>query len=85
LRILAILALAAAPAQTAAGRIQDAEIVRSIEAQGADRPRSGCGALSHLAGSHLATDADVERIASLQEPETLDLSLTYVSDRGQSA
>src|SRR5258708_31954990 len=61
----------------------DAGIVRSIEAQGGRVARDQAARVVDVSLARTwATDADVERIASLKSVKRLDLSLTYVSDRG---
>ena len=67
----------------AAAQSQDAEIARSIEAQGGRIARDQAARIVDISLARTwATDADVERIASLMSLKRLDLSLTYVSDRG---
>src|SRR5262249_33673930 len=62
---------------------RDADIVRSIEAQGGRVIRDQSGRIVEVSLARTwATDADVERLASLKSLKRLDLSLTYVSDRG---
>ena len=61
----------------------DADIVRSIEAQGGRIVRDQSGRIVEVSLARTwATDADVERLAGLKSLKRLDLSLTYVSDRG---
>ncbi len=67
----------------AAAQSQDAEIARSIEARGGRVARDQAARIVDISLARTwATDADVERIASLTSLKRLDLSLTYVSDRG---
>jgi internalin A len=76
---LVAIALAIVPA----GPDSQTDLVRSIEAQGGHVVRDQ---QEHIVDVSLArtwaTDADVERIASIKTLKRLDLSLTYVSDRG---
>src|SRR5262249_2762534 len=66
-----------APAQSTSA------IVASIEAQGGDVVRDAKGEIVEVSLARTwATDADVERLAALRTVKRLDLSLTYVSDRG---
>ncbi len=72
---------AVVPAQ--APKNDAATVVASIEAQGGDVVRDAKGAIVDVSLARTwATDADVERIASLKSVKRLDLSLTYVSDAG---
>ena len=84
LAMLTALALAFTPAQNAAARdSQDAEIARSIEAQGGRVARDQSSRIVDVSLARTwATDADVERVANIKGLKRLDLSLTYVSDRG---
>ena len=67
----------------AAAQSQDADIVRSIEAQGGRASRDQTGRIVDVSLARTwATDADIERIAGLKGLKRLDLSLTYISDRG---
>jgi Leucine-rich repeat (LRR) protein len=62
---------------------EHADIVRSIEAQGGRVARDQTGRIVDVSLARTwATDADIERIASLKGVKRLDLSLTYISDRG---
>src|SRR3989454_7253786 len=65
---------------------QDANVVRSIEAQGGRASRDQTGRIVDVSLARTwATDADIERIAgidALRGLKRLDLSLTYMSDRG---
>ena len=61
----------------------EADIVRSIEAQGGRVVRDQAGRIVEVSLARTwATDADIERIAGLKSLKRLDLSLTYISDRG---
>lgn len=61
----------------------DATVVKAIEAQGGDVVRDPKGQIVEVSLARTwATDADVERVATLKGLKRLDLSLTYVSDRG---
>lgn len=64
-------------------RAQDAGFIAAIEAQGGEivRDQSGHVVEVSLARSW-ATDADIEWIAAVKSIKRLDLSLTYISDRG---
>jgi internalin A len=58
-------------------------LAASIEAQGGSVTRDGSGRIIEISLAHTwATDADLERIAAVKTVKRLDLSLTYVSDRG---
>jgi Leucine-rich repeat (LRR) protein len=62
---------------------QDADIARSIEAQGGRIARDQAGRIIDVSLARTwASDADIERIAGLKSLKRLDLSLTYISDRG---
>jgi Leucine-rich repeat (LRR) protein len=62
---------------------QDAARIRSIEAQGGSVVRDAHGQVVEISLARTwATDADVERIAAFKSLKRLDLSLTYISDRG---
>ena len=68
-------------ASTAAA--QEAALVRSIEEQGGIAVRDTAGRLVDVSLARTwATDADVERLAGVKTLKRLDLSFTYVSDRG---
>ena len=57
--------------------------MRSIEAQGGRVGRDQTGAIVDVSLARTwATDADIERVAGLKGLKRLDLSLTYISDRG---
>lgn len=59
------------------------EVATRIIAQGGSVERDGDGRIVEVfLGNTWATDGDVERLASLGDLRRLDLSLTYVSDRG---
>jgi len=61
----------------------DADVVRSIEAQGGRIVRDQGGRIVEVSLARTwATDADVERLVGFKSLKRLDLSLTYVSDRG---
>ena len=61
----------------------DADVVRSIEAQGGRVVRDQAGRIVEVSLARTwATDADIERVAGLKGLKRLDLSLTYISDRG---
>ena len=70
-------------ASLSAAERPDAEIARSIEAQGGSIVRSADGRIVEVSLARTwATDNDVQRLAGLKDLKRLDLSLTYVSDRG---
>ena len=61
----------------------DAAIAASIEAHGGTIVRDRNGNIVDVSFARTwATDADIERIAGLKSLKRLDLSLTYISDRG---
>jgi Leucine-rich repeat (LRR) protein len=64
----------------------DADVVRPIEAQGGRVSRDQTGRIVDVSLARTwATDADIERIAGIDAfrgLKRLDLSLTYISDRG---
>jgi internalin A len=58
-------------------------VTAAIEAQGGDVVRDEKGQIVEVSLARTwATDADVERVATIKGLKRLDLSLTYVSDRG---
>src|SRR2546427_1416539 len=58
-------------------------LIASIEAQGGEVVRDQKGEIVEISLARTwATDADIEQIASAKSLKRLDLSLTYVSDRG---
>ncbi len=62
---------------------QEADIVRSIEVQGGRVFRDQTGRIVDVSLARTwATDADIERVVGLKGLKRLDLSLTYISDRG---
>jgi hypothetical protein len=59
------------------------EIAAAIEAQGGHVVRDKTGQIVQVSLARTwATDADIERIVGLKGLKRLDLSLTYISDRG---
>jgi Leucine-rich repeat (LRR) protein len=82
---IALIALSAA-APAAQAQDDGTGLVRSIEAQGGRVVRDSTGRIVDVSLARTwATDADIERIAgleSLRGLKRLDLSLTYISDRG---
>ena len=63
--------------------LSDASLAASIEAQGGTVIRDKTGQIVEVSLARTwATDADIERIATIKTLKRLDLSLTYVSDRG---
>jgi internalin A len=79
---IALIELSAAAA-IAHAQVDVADLVRSIEAQGGQVVRDRSGRIVDISLARTwATDADIERIASLKGVKRLDLSLTYISDRG---
>jgi hypothetical protein len=74
----------AMPASTSTA-VQDdsAGVIASIDALGGDVTRDRNGDIVDISLARTwATDADVERIATVKTLKRLDLSLTYVTDRG---
>ena len=68
---------------TAAPGSNSAAIAASIEAQGGHVVRDKSGEIVEISLARTwATDADIERIAGIKSLKRLDLSLTYISDRG---
>ena len=68
---------------TAAPGSNSAAIAASIEAQGGHVVRDKSGEIVEISLARTwATDADIERIAGIKSLRRLDLSLTYISDRG---
>lgn len=66
-----------------AAHAQDDAVVTSIEAQGGHVTRDRQGRIVEVSLARTwATDVDVERLADVGSLRKLDLSLTYVSDRG---
>ncbi len=64
------------------GQAQDS-LEASIAAQGGQIVRDGAGQIVEISLARTwATDADLDRVVSLEGLKRLDLSLTYVSDRG---
>ena len=62
---------------------QDAGLIRSIEALGGSVLRDSTGHVVEVSLARTwATDADIDRLTALKTIKRLDLSLTYVSDRG---
>jgi hypothetical protein len=77
--VLSVLVSASAAAPAA----QDTELVRAIEAHGGTIGRDGSGRIVEISlARSWAADADIERVAELKTLKRLDLSLTYISDRG---
>jgi len=78
LRNLAIVLLAAG-VWTARG----ADVAQWIEAQGGEVVRGPDGSIVEVSLARTwATDSDVERVAEIAGLRRLDLSFTYVTDRG---
>lgn len=75
---------ALAGVMTAGAAAQDnSALVASIEVQGGNLVRDRTGHIVDISLARTwATDADVERVAAVKTLKRLDLSLTYVSDRG---
>jgi internalin A len=84
LTVVTVFALTVSVAQSSVTMTApEADIVRSIEAQGGRVVRDQAGRVVDISLARTwATDADIERIAGLESLKRLDLSLTYVSDRG---
>src|SRR6058998_1582643 len=82
---IALIALSAA-ALAAQAQDDGTGLVRSIEAQGGRVVRDSAGRIVDVSLARTwATDADIERIAGVESVKglkRLDLSLTYISDRG---
>ena len=79
--VLVIMLPAAGAAQT-----PDAALAADIEKQGGFVVRDAKGQIVEVSLARTwATDADVERVAAIKTLKKLDLSLTYVSDRGAEA
>ena len=77
-----VVALAGVMAAGAAAQDNSA-LVASIEAQGGSLVRDRSGHIVEISLARTwATDADVERVAAVKTLKRLDLSLTYISDRG---
>ena len=77
-----VLALAGVMAAGAAAQ-DNSTLVASIEAQGGNLVRDRSGHIVEISLARTwATDADVERVAAVKTLKRLDLSLTYISDRG---
>ncbi len=69
-----------------AAQLPDAPLAAAIEQQGGHVVRDAKGNIVEVSLARTwATDADVERVAALKTLKKLDLSLTYVSDRGAEA
>ena len=84
-RVFTTFALTAVLAGASAAVAQDntADVARAIEAQGGRVVRDRAGQIVDVSLARTwATDADVERLAGIKTLKRLDLSLTYVSDRG---
>ena len=78
-----VVALAGAVPAGAATQDNATALIASIEAQGGNLVRDRTGHIVDISLARTwATDADVERIAAVKTLKRLDLSLTYVSDRG---
>ena len=61
----------------------DTILAAAIEAQGGRVTRDAAGQIVEVSFARTwATDADIERVAGIKSLKRLDLSLTYVSDRG---
>lgn len=79
----ALTALGVAGAIATAADPPNADIGRWIESQGGDVVRTADGRIVEVSLARTwATDNDVQRLAGLKNLKKLDLSLTYVSDRG---
>jgi internalin A len=62
---------------------QDATLIRSIEKQGGSVMRDATGQVVEVSLARTwATDADIEPLTAWKTLKRLDLSLTYISDRG---
>ena len=73
----------AATSIAAAADLPDAPLARSIEGQGGEVVRAPDGSIVEVSLARTwATDNDVVRVAGIKSLKRLDLSFTYVSDRG---
>jgi internalin A len=81
---IALLIVGAMPAGASGATQDDASgLVASVNALGGDVTRDRNGDIVDISLARTwATDADVERIATVKTLKRLDLSLTYVTDRG---
>jgi len=69
-----------------AAQLPDASLVAAVEKQGGYVVRDARGHIVEVSLARTwATDADVERVAAIKTLKKLDLSLTYVSDKGAEA
>jgi Leucine-rich repeat (LRR) protein len=69
-----------------AAQLPDAPLAAAIEKQGGYVVRDARGHIVEVSLARTwATDADVERVAAIKTLKKLDLSLTYVSDKGAEA
>src|SRR5215216_5265475 len=69
-----------------AAQLPDAALAADIEKQGGFVIRDAKGNVVQVSLARTwATDADVERVAAIKTLKKLDLSLTYVSDKGAEA
>src|SRR6187549_3485504 len=69
-----------------AAELPDASLAADIEKQGGHVVRDAKGNIVEVSLARTwATDADVERVAAIKTLKKLDLSLTYVSDKGAEA
>src|SRR5262245_45984265 len=69
-----------------AAELPNLATARWIESQGGDVVRASDGRIVEVSlARSWATDNDVQRLAELKDLKRLDLSLTYVSDRGMEA
>ncbi|RPI57090.1 MAG: hypothetical protein EHM55_03075 [Acidobacteria bacterium] len=78
--------LAMVVAADGAAQTPEASLVASIEKQGGHVVRDARGNIVEVSLARTwATDADVERVSAIKTLKKLDLSLTYVSDKGAEA
>ncbi len=81
-----VVAIVAALTASGAAQTPDASVADSVERQGGHVVRDARGNIVEVSLARTwATDADVERVAAIKTLKKLDLSLTYVSDKGAEA
>lgn len=83
MRIVPAIAIALLAWDPAEAEPHEDDVAAAIEAQGGEVVRDDAGQIVEVSLARTwATDADVERVATLKTLKRLDLSLTYLSDRG---
>src|SRR5687768_6152080 len=81
-----IILFSAATVASGHGQTPDAALAADIEKQGGFVVRDAKGNIVQVSLARTwANDADVERVAAIKTLKKLDLSLTYVSDKGAEA